>query len=605
MSDYLHSNSPPEGRQVTVAAVAVVLSVVLHLILYHAVGSRSLALLDLLAPARREAASKKASSMRAELIPPAPPAQPSKDPLQSGTGAGQGGSEDDGKVIDRLSGPTPASIFEPPAGTSDPLPPTSLDRLAPPPDPGLPVWTPRQEILSILDAADRDARAPIPRREIPLIERQLLAPDITASYDLLAGLARSSVSGTGTPAITSPLSVSFSPASLPSGGDDEWPQPQMGPEAEGDTATSLIAEIPAAVAPAHPLDDRLRIAVETYAPSRGSDGYLYFRIDVHRKDDEALPGLPRDIVFVQDTSGSLGERYLHPCRLAIREVVATLRPEDRFNIIQFSHTTSRCFVDWALPSPESIAQSEAFLGAMVSEGKTDLFSSMAEVLSLSRTKGRPMIAVIITDGNVTAGQLERDSQIIGTFTRLNAGEVSVFTVGALPRANRFLLDMLSYCNRGGNTEIAPDRFNVAQTILRLNQSILRPLLGDVRFNFDVVSGAEVYPQLTTNLYEDRPLQLFGRVRVDHPVVAFQARGSAGDERYDMLFEVDLLGRDAASGGRGLATQWATQRMYDLVARYARSDDAGLLAEMQRLGSDFGIPVPYRSRLPGASADGRQ
>jgi hypothetical protein len=133
-------------------------------------------------------------------------------------------------------------------------------------------------------------------------------------------------------------------------------------------------------------------------------------------------------------------------------------------------------------------------------------------------------------------------------------------------------------------------------VLEAQESVKRPLLAGVRFNFDVVSGAEVYPTLTTNLYEDRPLQLFGRVRADQPVVAFQARGEAAGKRYDMLFEVDLATDGVQPGTRELVTQWATQRMYDLVARFASTEDASLIADMHRLGAEYGIPVPYKSRF---------
>jgi len=595
MNTFSHHDPSPEGRHFTVAIVAVVVSLLAHMVLYQTVGNRSFALFDPLVKSVREALDKRPTPTTATLLPPTPPSLPSVDPLRTGT-SGAGDGSDVAGLIDRLSSPTPASIFEPPAHTADALATPALDLVAPPPAAELPAWQPRQEILSIVDAATRDAMAPIPRRDIPAIERQRLAPDITVSYDLLAGLPAATAAAGAMPRLTSPLTVEFAPPELPAGGTEALPTPNLGPEAEGDTSTSLMAEVPEAVAPGHPLDDRLRIAVETYAPARGSDGYLYFRIDVFRKDDESLPGIPRDIVFVQDTSGSLGERYLTPCRVALREALAALRPEDRFNLIQFSHQTLRCFPDWRHPSPEALEQAYAFLDAMTAGGQTDLFASMADVLALPRDEQRPMIAVVITDGNVTAGHMERDSQIIGTFSRLNAGEVSIFTVGTSPRANVFLLDMLSYCNRGGNTEIAPDRFSVTRAVQRVVGSVAKPLLAGVRFNFDVVSAAEVYPTLTTNLYEDRPLQLFGRVRTDQPVVAFQARGNAGENRYDMLFEVDLLDPGAKTGNRTLATQWATQRMYDLVSQFARTEDPALIGAMQRLGADFGIPVPYRSRL---------
>lgn len=591
MSAFLHREAPPEGRHAMAAAVAAIVSLVLHVVLYETVGERRMTLFEAGLNAAQAQAKKLRFAMRADIAPP--PIPTPVDPLRATPASGDGAAEA-ATLLDRLSQPTAASVFEPPPSAPANTLLAGIEQLAPPPVPDLPVWQPRQEILSILDAAARDQRAPIPRREVASVERQRLAPDITASYDLLAGLPKAAAT-VALPAVTSPLTVSLAPPVASTGGDEAMPVPQLGPEAEGDTSTKLVAELPAAVAPAYPIEDRLRIAVTAYA-TPGDDGYRYFTIDVGRKDAAALPLLPRDVVFVQDTSASLGERYLHPCRLALLEGIATLRPEDRFNVVRFSQDVTKCFPDWSTPSPEARAQAEAFVAGLTAGGNTDLFASMEEVLKFTRTEGRPVQAIVVTDGNVTTGQLERESQIIGTFSRLNAGEVSVFTVATSPRANVFLLDMLSYANRGSRTAIAADRFSVQSTIRQAQQSIERPLLAGVRFNFDVVSGAEVYPTLTTNLYEDRPLQLFGRVRADQPMVAFQARGEAGGKQYDMLFEVDLAGAGVNTGTRALVTQWATQRMYDLVARFARSEDPALIADMQRLGTEFDIPVPYASRL---------
>lgn len=593
MSLHVHRDAPPEGRHVAAAIVAAVVSLVLHLVLYETVGERRMSLFDLDFRDSESRQKRQRLATRAEIAPLPPPAP--IDPLRTAGATGGSGVGDPASLLDRLAQPSAASIFEPPpAAPETSLSAAPVEPLTPPPAPDLPVWVPRQEILSILDAAARDHRAPIPRREIARIERQPLAPDISASYDLLAGLPKMTAA-TALPAITSPVAVSLTPPTLEPGGDAALPEPELGPEAEGDASTKVVAELPAAVAPAYPIEDRLRIAVTAY-DAESADGHRYFQIDVFRKDAQALPVLPRDVVFVQDTSASLGERYLNPCRTALRAAIAALGPEDRFNVVRFSQDVVRCFPEWAAPGPETLAQADAFVGAMVAGGNTDLFASMAEVLHLPRTPGRPVIAVVVTDGNVTAGQLERDSQIIGTFSRLNAGAVSVFTVGTSPRANVYLLDMLSYANRGAMTAVAPDRFSVSRTIEEAIRTVRRPLLADVRFNFDVVSGAKVYPTLTTNLYEDRPLRLVGRVRSDQKMVAFQARGEALGKRYDMLFEVDLEGAGVKPGPRELATLWATQRMYDLVSRFASTEDASLIDDMHRLGAEFDIPVPYTSRL---------
>ncbi|NIP98520.1 MAG: VWA domain-containing protein, partial [Akkermansiaceae bacterium] len=88
-----------------------------------------------------------------------------------------------------------------------------------------------------------------------------------------------------------------------------------------------------------------------------------------------------------------------------------------------------------------------FIRNMTARGKTDVFTSLQSVAAMERTQGRPVIAVLVTDGRPTMGMVD-SSDIIEEFTRVNDGGVSVFGFGGGRRVNRYLLDFLSYKNRG-------------------------------------------------------------------------------------------------------------------------------------------------------------
>ena len=507
----------------------------------------------------------------------------------------------------------PASIFEPPPAPE--LPPPSATLPAPPPAEPAELPAPRElpapDILAVTDARARDLARPIERREIPDIERHLLSPDITLSYtpsmalpamDVSAALAKIPDLLLGA---SSDPTARLLPAPEPTPAERaraaEEAVPDLGPVAEGTVVASILPEPAAEVAPATPLDDRLSVSVESLRPANDPD-HVYFRIDIAPRDAAALPDIPRDIVFVQDTSISLNQSLEH-CRPAIRAALRTLRPTDRFNICAFS-TTNRFLVadGWLSPSPESFALADGFLDSLVSGGDTDLFGSMQDILSLPRDPNRAAIAFVLSDGEITAGELSRDSAVIGAFARLNNGEVSVFTIGVGRRSQAFLLDMLSFCDRGGNTAIVGRHGprdtgrDIGPTIAAVFGSIGQPVLSNVRFNFNVASRAEVYPTLTSNLYRGRPLRLYGRLPADEPSFAFRAHGDANGEKYDMLFDIDLRDASVAKAAPTLPTEWATQRMYDLVAEYARREDPALLGEMVRLGTQFGIRVPHSKRL---------
>ena len=219
---------------------------------------------------------------------------------------------------------------------------------------------------------------------------------------------------------------------------------------------------------------------------------------------------------------------------------------------------------------------------------------MNAVLDMPRDPNRVMIVILASDGRSTAGDVRRDSEIIGKFSALNKGGVSVFNIGVSKSSNEFLLSMLSFSNRGGAAAIADDRFGIPGAIKNLYAGLSSPVLADISFMFDSASRADVAPAMTTHLYLDRPMQLFGRAPEGTKQVVFQARGTANGKRYDMVFDLDL--ENGRPADKELATAWATARMYDYVSEHARNPDPMLLAEMNDLGRQYDVTIPFRKRL---------
>ena len=326
--------------------------------------------------------------------------------------------------------------------------------------------------------------------------------------------------------------------------------------------------MPEEVAPAKPIENVLDAAISVHRP-RKDDGYVYFRVDVKRKGADVLPAVPRNILLVQDASRSISPDRLYQCREAFRRVLGSgLLPTDRFNVLAFNTANTLAFPDgWRAATPENVAAATAFLDGLVPEGNTDIYND-----------------------------IRRDSRIIGEFSALNAGGVSVFGLGVSKRSDEYLLSMLSFCNRGGPAAIAHDRFEIPKTVGRVVEGVGSPVLTDIRFLFDTASGAVVTPRMTENLYLDRPLRLYGRVPAGTKDVTFQARGRNGGKKYDMVFTLRLGDPRPGSGDASIADSCARTRIYDLIASYAGEQDPATLAELTSLGAAHGVPIPFQDRL---------
>ena len=343
-----------------------------------------------------------------------------------------------------------------------------------------------------------------------------------------------------------------------------------------------------------PIDDLLSVGIQTYKDASEPDK-VYFRVGIQPRTDVTAQVVPKDIIFLQDVSGSMGEQRIAYCRRAISEALAMLNTGDRFNVVAFRDTFENCFPVCAPATAANIEKARKFVEGMRAFGNTDVFASLKSLLNLQRDPHRPMIAYMITDGLPTAGEME-SAQIIGDFSAINNGMMSVYMFGASQRANAYLIDMLTYCNRGSAALLRGNSWDIPEVMGKSCREIRNPIMGDVSVTFDTASLAEVYPRQTTNLYKDRPLELCGVCPASTKQIVCQIRGLASAKGYDSILHLDV-GQGSAKGGRSdIKKRWVQQKMYHLVGEYSRQPRRDVMEEMVKLNKQYGVAIPYKTQL---------
>jgi hypothetical protein len=342
-----------------------------------------------------------------------------------------------------------------------------------------------------------------------------------------------------------------------------------------------------------PIDDLLAVGLETFRDPE-EPGRVYFRIAIQPRTDKAVPTIPKDIVWVQDVSASMSEERLNFCRRGLSSALETMNPQDRFTVVAFRDTFENCSSNWLPVTAENKAKAAAFVANMHSFGQTDVFGSLQQLINLPRDPRRPMVAFVVTDGKPTSGMTE-SAKIIGAFSRLNNGMMSIYMYGTHSKANVYLLDMLTYCNRGDATVLDGNRWDIPASMATVYEGVRNPVMGDVTVAFDSASKAEVYPKSTTNLYKDRPLELLGACADGTDELVFQVRGLAADKGYDSIFRLSLT-RHAKLGSPAVKARWAQQKMFHLVGAYSRDPQQQLFADMLKVNKQYGVEIPYEDEL---------
>lgn len=454
----------------------------------------------------------------------------------------------------------------------------------------------RQEMLEVEEKRAAGELATLPRRVVPAVERVQGAPDVTLAADAKAiAAAAAAVSGgggrgrsgggaaVGTMAeeeeeIIAPLPADES--ALVEVMESAVPEPEALAE-----RSQILDEAPEEISETTPVEQQLTIRTETWGGA--GDGWLYFEVQIARAGAESLPVLPKDVLLVQDCSESITRTKLGFFREGLQEYLKTITSVDRINVMRYNDQVETCFEDWEPATTESLTKAYRYVSGFTARGETDLFAPLQYIARMKRDPKRPMIVLLLTDGRPTTGLLD-SSEIISRFTRLNGGNVSMFTLGAGDKVNRFLLDMLGQNNRGG-TWYREDRAAIPLAMRQASRELSRPVLMNLRYRVSTDAEAEIYPPALTHLYLDRPLRLTGRVKDTGEDAVLQVVGESGGKVFDMVFELDLKGAD--DGGEGIRREWVAQKMYVLMNDYMASKNPATMDEIVRLSEEYNVPLP--------------
>ncbi len=450
------------------------------------------------------------------------------------------------------------------------------------------VWQPRNEIIKITERIVHDKVATLPRKEIYDIERIDNAPDYVPAIDITKDIA--------IPLTEKKVAEIIKSENVQV--KQELPQITDAVTSVAETVSTdnaitpaqtltQFGEKPSDISDFKAVDSRLMMSAAFYRPEI-PDGRQYFRLEVAPRENANLPTVPKDIIFVQDASRSLANQRLYFCKKGIRESFKFISDKDRFNIASFRNDIEFCFDDWQYPNETTLAEAGAFVDKLVSDGETDIFESLSSLMTLKRDPKRPLIVVLITDGVATQG-MTNSTRIIGEFSKIN-DNMSLFVVGTQSRANAYLLDLISFCNRGQQTIVYNDRWSIPKAIEDITRLCANPILGRVAVTTDINSGAEIFPHPSANLYSDKTLVYYGSCPDNVSSILVQVRGQGGEAKCDSIF--DLQFANARTGNSRLKDNWTKYKMYSLIGAYTRTPTQAILSAIINFHNKTKEPIPY-------------
>ncbi|MEM7576325.1 MAG: VWA domain-containing protein [Planctomycetota bacterium] len=318
----------------------------------------------------------------------------------------------------------------------------------------------------------------------------------------------------------------------------------------------------------------------------------YFRVDVTPRDTlRKLATLPKDLVFLIDTSSSMPQSWVEQIALGVEQSFASLNPGDRFNIVVFNDTV-RIFADRPVePTPDRLTRAQSFLRDVRSKGYTDVNAALRQLLRRDVEPGRVYTLILISDGRPTVGVVDA-RQLINLITRENNRVAGIYCVGAAPsrKLDRRLLDFLAYRNNGFAV-YQTNRGRVAGTIRDLTSQLRYPLITDVRMRIAGEHTREVHPDRLPTIHQGQRFSLFGRYVESRPFTMQIDGRSEGGQTVAFTFSQDP--DRAADGGDTLPPQWAFWKLQDIYSQLLqRGDEPGLVEQVRALQRRYELETLY-------------
>jgi uncharacterized protein YegL len=344
--------------------------------------------------------------------------------------------------------------------------------------------------------------------------------------------------------------------------------------------------------------DELGLRVLASRPEKDEDGYFMLLGNPTGSKVAAKP-VARDVIFVLDTSGSMRGEKIEQARAAMEYCLGRLNPDDRFNIITFGSKVSPFREVPIDVSAKNVAAARTFIEDIVAEGGTNISGALAVALTGEATPDRPRLAIFLTDGAPTDGELIPDKIIEGV-KKENGAKTQIFVFGVGNDVNAHLLDRLAE-ETDGSSEYVKPKEEIDAKVAVLYDRLANPVLADIGLAFGELQTSSVYPRKLPALFRGSEIMVFGRYR-NGGQHTFTVSGQLAGKALSYSCTAQLPETAAPEAGTEfVAPIWAARAIGFLLQEIrlrGRNDE--LIAEVVRLSRRYGIVTEYTEFIAAAS-----
>lgn len=284
--------------------------------------------------------------------------------------------------------------------------------------------------------------------------------------------------------------------------------------------------------------------------------------------------LPREMVFVVDTSGSMHGQSMEQAKKALFYALSLLDSDDSFNIIGFDNIVTPMSDKPLIANDFNLRRAERFIYSLEADGGTEIQGALNAVLDGSQFDGFVRQVVFLTDGSVS----NEDALFKNIQSKL--GDSRLFTVGIGSAPNSFFMRRASDIGKGSFTFIGSTS-EVQPKMQQLFDKLAHPAITNVALSDESGNSLDFWPSPLPDLYFGEPIMVAIKLNnAKNLVLAGQtAQGPLSIK----------LSTQNSSNAQGIAKLWARQKIKSLLLYNEQSvvkDEVQELALTHQLLSPF-------------------
>lgn len=212
--------------------------------------------------------------------------------------------------------------------------------------------------------------------------------------------------------------------------------------------------------------------------------------------------LPREVIFIIDTSGSMGGASILQAKASLQLALKRLGNKDRFNIIEFNNSHSSLFYTPMAATRGNKQIASNFVHRLGAGGGTNMAPALQAALNSPSAEGFLKQVLFITDGAVG------NEDALFKLIKQKLGNARLFTVGIGSAPNSHFMTRAAQFGRG-TFEYISNQSEIAERMSNLFRKLESPVLSNLSVSYPkkLRGLVEQFPKRTPDLYAGEPLIL--------------------------------------------------------------------------------------------------